>query len=81
MSSPQDDAQNGLAQIKKAILDFLALHPEGASNADVAEALGLKSHFEGEHQGYLSWSLLGLLVNDGRVRYEVQKNRRIYFRV
>ncbi|HVZ65385.1 MAG TPA: hypothetical protein VG936_12500 [Lacunisphaera sp.] len=76
----KDSAQAGLAQIKEAVLAHLAAHPEGSTNADVGHALGLESDFEGEQGGYLSWSILGLLVNEQKVRYERKgKKGRIYF--
>ncbi len=79
--SPKESAQAGLRQIEAAILDHLAAHPEGCTNADVGHALGLESDFEGEQAGYLSWSVLGLLVNEQKVRYEKKgKKGRIYFR-
>ena len=79
---PKDSAQAGLAQIEEAILAHLAAHPEGCTNADVGNALGLQSDFEGEQAGYLSWSILGLLVNEKKVRYEkTGKKGRTYFRV
>ncbi|HVU38742.1 MAG TPA: hypothetical protein VHC95_10435 [Opitutales bacterium] len=72
-------AQAGLGQIKSAILGFLETQPHGASNAEIAEALGLRSDYEGEQKDYLCWSILGLLVNEGKIRYETPKNRKIYF--
>ena len=78
----KDSAQAGLAQIKEAVLTHLGAHPEGCTNADVGNALGLQSDFEGEQAGYLSWSVLGLLVNEQKVRYEkTGRKGRIYFRV
>ena len=78
----KDLAQDGLVQIKEAILAHLASHPEGCTNADVGNALGLQSDYEGEQAGYLSWSVLGLLVNEQKVRYEkTGKKGRIYFRM
>ena len=68
--SPREKAQSGLVILKEAIFELLAAHPEGLRNVDVADSLGLKSDFEGEQRGYLSWSILGLLVNEGRIRYE-----------
>ncbi len=58
---------------------YLADHPDGCGNVEVADALGLRSDFEGEQRDYLSWSILGLLVNENRVRYAKVKNRRRYF--
>jgi hypothetical protein len=77
--SPREKAQSGLVILKEAIFELLAAHPEGLRNVDVADSLGLKSDFEGEQRGYLSWSILGLLVNEGRIRYEKVGRSRRYF--
>jgi uncharacterized protein len=77
--SQKTDAQAGLALIKSAMLAYLAQHPEGVSNLAVADALGLVSTFEGENKNYLTWSVFGLLVNEGKVRYEIRSRRRVYF--
>ena len=77
--TPQEKAQAGLAQLKQAILDFVAAHPEGCRNVEIAEALGIRSDFEEGQKDYLSWSLLGLLVGEEKVRYEVIGNKRRYF--
>jgi hypothetical protein len=45
----------------------------------VARELELESDFEGEQQNYLSWVVLGLPVNEGRVRYEKRGRGRVYF--
>lgn len=75
----QEQAQEALGQLKEAVVAYLADHPEGCSNVNVADALGLRSDFEGRNQDNMSWSILGLLVNENRVRYEKANNRRRYF--
>lgn len=65
--------------LKEAVTDLLREHPHGMINAEIARKLELESDFEGAQKNYLSWSLLGLLVNEGRVRYEKQANSRLYF--
>lgn len=74
-----EQAQAALEQLKLAIVEHLAQHPEGSGNVDVADALGLRSDFEGEQKDYLSWSILGILINENRVRYEKVNGRRRYF--
>lgn len=74
-----EQVQEPLGQLKEAVVAYLADHPEGCSNVNVADALGLRSDFEGKNQDYLSWSILGFLVNENRVRYEKANNRRRYF--
>jgi hypothetical protein len=76
--TPHDRAQAALAQLKQAILEFLTLHPEGCRNVQIAEALGIRSDFEGDQKDYLSWSVLGLLVGEEKVRYEMVGKQRRY---
>ena len=77
--APHEKAQHGLALINEAILETLANHPEGLQNAQIAEQLGLRSDYKGANKDYLSWSVLGLLFNAGKVerqgrRYKVAQN-------
>jgi hypothetical protein len=74
-----EKAQAGLKQVKEAILGFLHDHPNGATNAEIGRELGLESDFEGENHNYLCWSVIGLLVNEGSVRYERRGRSRVYF--
>jgi uncharacterized protein len=71
--SPQEDAQSGLALVKQAILATLNNHPEGLTNAQIAEMLGLRSDYKGGQKDYLSWSVLGLLLNAGEVQRKGRK--------
>jgi len=36
-------------------------------NAEIAEILEIHSDYLGEQKDYLSWSVLGLLLNEGKV--------------
>jgi hypothetical protein len=74
-----EKAQAGVNYLKAAILELLSAHPEGLRNVEIAEALGLQSDFEGDQKDYLSWSLLGILVNEGKVRYGKVGRYRRYF--
>lgn len=60
-------AEIGLELLKEAIVDKLGEHPEGLRNVEIAEGLDIHSDYRGEQQDYLSWSLLGMLMDDGRV--------------
>ena len=75
----QKQAEHGLKQLKQAIVEYIATHPDGVTNAQVATDLQLESDFEGKHQNYLSWSILGLLVNEGLIRYRLNGRSKIYF--
>jgi len=72
-------AQLGLRHITDAVLGLLVDHPEGLSNVQVAEALGLKSSTSGGHRNYVTWSILSALVEEGRV--EKTADRRPLYRV
>jgi uncharacterized protein len=74
-----EKAQAGLNLIKDAIVSYLRDHPNGATNAEIVRELNLESDFEGENHNYLSWSVIGLLVNEGKVRYERRGRSRHYF--
>jgi len=66
----RDTAQAGLKQIESAILRLLARHPDGLRNADIAETLNLRSHFRGRQKDYLTYSVLGGLLERGRVAWD-----------
>jgi uncharacterized protein len=63
-----EKAQLGLGLLKQAILELAAVNPSGITNADAVLALGLQSDHKGEQRNYLSWSVLGILMREGRVR-------------
>lgn len=60
-------AQLGLEMLKDAVLQLAAANPAGVSNADVVLELGLQSDHDGKHRNYLSWSILGILMREGRI--------------
>ena len=61
-------AQLGLELLKTAILDLAKENPDGISNSDAASLLGLRSDYRGRQKDYLSYSVLGLLLREGRVK-------------
>jgi len=76
---PKEQAQDGLRLLKQAIHSYIALHPEGVTNADVTTYLGLESDFEGSQKNYLAWSIIGLLVSEGKIKYEKHGRSKLYF--
>jgi len=60
-------AQLGLAMLKKAVLDLARANAGGITNADAASVLGLRSDYRGQQKDYLSYSVLGLLLREGKV--------------
>ncbi len=60
-------AQKGLQLIEEAIIRLLEHNPQGLGNAQIANTLGLRSDFLGGHRNYLTYSVLGLLLDNGKV--------------
>ena len=60
--------QLGLGLLKTAITDLVNANPRGITNSDTASVLGLRSDYRGGQKDYRSYSILGLLLRDGRVR-------------
>jgi hypothetical protein len=69
-----DKAQLGLRLLKDAVLELGQANGEGVTNSDVVKALGLQSDYAGGSKDYLSWSLLGLLMREGKMK-RVEKKR------
>jgi IclR helix-turn-helix domain len=68
-------AEEGLRLMQDAVVDLLAEHPDGMTNSQIARELGLHSDYEGHHQGYLSWSIMGLLLNSRKVEKRGRRYR------
>ena len=62
-----EQAQLGLSILKGAVVKLIDANPEGVTNADVASSLGLRSDYRGRQKDYLSYSILGLLLREGKV--------------
>jgi len=60
-------AQLGLELLKTAILELAKANPAGITNSDAASMLGLRSDYRGKQKDYLSYSVLGLLMREGKV--------------
>lgn len=69
----REQAQEGLSLLKQSILELLIDHPNGLQNVDIATKLDIRSNYLGKQQDYLSWSILGLLLNEKKVRREGRK--------
>jgi hypothetical protein len=63
-----EKAQLGLDLLKDAVLELAQANQRGVLNADVCHGLGLHSDYAGGSKDYLSWSLLGLLMKEGRLK-------------
>jgi hypothetical protein len=63
----KEKAQLGLGLLKDAVLEFAKANPKGITNSDTASLLGLRSDYGGGSKDYLSDSLLGLLMREGKL--------------
>jgi hypothetical protein len=79
MKSSKERAHAAVGELKDAILDYLATHPDGVSHIQLVDDLELRSDYEGGSKNYLSWSILGLLIADGKVRYTGDGRTKRYF--
>lgn len=69
-----EKAQMGLQLLKSAIMELAKANPSGISDSDAAKYLGLQSDYGGS-KDYLSYSLLGLLMKEGRlIRAEYRRH-------
>ena len=74
-----EKAQVGLDLLKSSVLELAQANPDGITNSDAAKTLGLQSDYAGGSKDYLSWSLLGLLMREGKlVRGEARKHRAVF---
>lgn len=78
MANNRDKAERGLELIKEAILSELRAHPHGMTNAEIVHQLGLQSDFEGQNRNYLSWSILGILIGEGKVMHTGTRQSKTY---
>lgn len=42
-------------------------NPSGVKNSDLASLLGLRSDYKGRQKDYLTYSVLGLLLREGKI--------------
>ena len=65
----QSLAAEGLQQVENAILELLDRNPQGLRNVQVANILGLRSEVRGGQRDYLTYSVLGGLLAQGRISW------------
>jgi hypothetical protein len=63
----REKAQLGLGLLKDAVLEFAKANLKGATNSETASILGLRSDYGGGSKDYLSYSIIGLLMREGRL--------------
>jgi uncharacterized protein len=64
---PRERAQSAFRELKLAILEILEFNPHGLGNAEIADALDLRTDYAGGGKDYLTWSVLGVLLNEGLI--------------
>lgn len=74
-----EKSKQAVALLKEAVLETIKHHPDGIGNSDLARQLKLESDYEGSQKNYLSWSIVGLLVNEGKLKYKKVGSRKLYF--
>lgn len=62
-----EKAQMGVAMLKSAVMELAKANPGGITNSDAAKSLGMQSDYGGGSKDYLSYSIIGLLMKEGRL--------------
>jgi hypothetical protein len=68
-----EKAQMALGLLKSAVMELAKANPGGIANSDAAKYLGLQSDYGGGSKDYLSYSVLGLLMKEGRLKRNSSK--------
>lgn len=76
-SGVKEKAQIALALLKDAVLELAKANPAGISNSDAASLLGLRSDYGGGSKDYLSYSVLGLLMREGKLERSTTNKKHI----
>ena len=76
-SGVKEKAQLGLAPLKEAVLELANANQRGISNSDTASLLGLRSDYDGGSKDYLSYSVIGLLMREGKLERDGESKRHI----
>jgi len=63
-----EKSQIALEHMKAAVLELTQANKSGVTNYDVAKCLGLQSDYGGGSKNYLSYSILGILMREGKVK-------------
>ena len=70
-----EKAQMALGLMKAAVMELAKANPSGIANSDAAKYLGLQSDYGGGSKDYLSYSVIGLLMKEGRlIRNDIRKH-------
>ncbi len=64
----REKAQLGLQLLKEATLELAKANPKGIQNSDAVKAFNLQSDYMGGSKDYLTWSVIGILMREGRLK-------------
>ncbi len=67
-SGAVEKAQIALDHLKSAVFETTLANKDGVTNYEVAKSLGLQSDYGGGSKNYLSYSLLGILMREGKIK-------------
>lgn len=73
----REQAQLGLGLLKQAVLEFAKANSKGITNSDAASLLGLRSDYGGGSKDYLSYSIIGLLMREGKLARDASSKRHV----
>jgi hypothetical protein len=73
----RERAQIGLNLLKQAVLEFSKANAQGITNSDAASLRGLRSDYGGGSKDYLSYSIIGLLMREGKLERDGVSKRHI----
>lgn len=76
-SGVKEKAQIGLALLNEAILELAKANPDGISNAYAASLLGLRRDYGGGSKDYLSNSVLGILLREGKLDRSAKNKKHV----
>ena len=76
-SGVREKAQIGLTLLKEAVLELAKANPRGISNSDAASLLGLRSDYGGGSKDYLSYSVIGILLREGKLQRDAKSKSHI----
>ena len=68
-----EKAQMALELLKASVMELASANQNGISNSDAAKYLGLQSNYGGGSRDYLSYSVIGLLMEEGRLARKQNK--------
>jgi hypothetical protein len=75
-----EKAQMALQMLKDSVLELAKANKFGVTNSEVSKSLGLQSDYLGGSKDYLAWSILGLLMREGKMKRVAKKRHQAQVR-